>query len=197
MASPLLTRCYASLVQMVVPVTEKQWPSHISGGSCALLLLKSWNSRIITIWWHKNKEFAQKDPLRISVNTSRVLPIRFQGLQRPHCNPHMTTWYGSDIYQLQREKSDLSNFFVNPVLARSFVFPLKSYELKGNSRILVPHDRKFSVKWSWSQLEFVNETLNFRAVPILRILNYAYVRTFPFYSSCKNKISSRIKVLQA
>ena len=133
----------------------------------------------------------------MSVNTSRVL-IKSKGLCKPNLKDSMWIWHSP--HQLQRKNPDhLSNSFVNPVLARSLSFHSFHWRVtswKEIPRIWLPYDRKFSFKWSWSQSEFVNETLTFRAMAVRSIVKYAGVRTFSFYSSFKNKISSRIKVLE-
>lgn len=133
----------------------------------------------------------------MSVNTSRVL-IKSQGLCNPNLKDSIRIWHW--LHQLQREKIWSSIKFICQSSRGQIIvsphFPLKGYELKEIPRIWLPYDRKFSFKWSRSQLEFVNETLTFRAMAVRSFVKHALVRTFSFYSSFRKKISSRIKVLE-
>lgn len=153
------------MVPMVVPVIKKkQWPSHISGGSCTLLVLKSSNSRIISTWWHNNTEFAQKDAQSIHWECLSIHP-GYSSSPKAYVTLIWRTRYRSDIdYISSRGKNLILNQSSRGQIIVFPHFPLKGYELKEIPRIWLPYDRKFSFKWSRSQLEFVNETLTFRAM---------------------------------
>lgn len=78
---------------------SKQWPSHISGGLRTLLVLKSSNSRIISTWWHNNREFAQKDAQSIHWECLSIHP-GYSSSQKAYVNLIWRTRCESDIHHI-------------------------------------------------------------------------------------------------
>jgi hypothetical protein len=139
------------MVPTVVPVIKKQWPSHISGGSCTLLVLKSSNSRIISTWWHNNREFAQKDAQSIHWECLSIHP-GYSSSPKAYVTLFWRTQYESDIYHISSRGKNLI-IYQTPLSIQSWPdhclphFPLKGYKLAF-------HWNSYNLAAIWQEIQF-------------------------------------------